>query len=547
VTSIELKKSKQAVRSLAATDATTPAASGEFVQTGTRSSTFCSILFATPGDRVDEALEAPAFFVDLNCDQVVDAITAGKEEYNLKPFFYACLCRVDATKYRQEVMQDLENRTLLGRVNSFAQDVRRMREHLIRVQKLHYKEQKQAWFLDAVEIYCDRITALAKELSNASLKSRGLLRFRDYLTSYTGSVRFTCLLSETKEIKARLAAVKYCVLIKGSSFTVRLYDSEIDYSANVEETFEKFKRGAVENYRAKFSTGHDMNHIEAKLLEFVAKLYPEVFAALDDFCNKNNIYLDETIVAFDREIQFYIAYLEYVAILKQAGLQFCYPRISDKSKNVLVRGGFDIALAHKLVSEDASVVCNDFYLKGNERILVISGPNQGGKTTFARTFGQLHYLASLGCPVPGSGAQLFLFDQLFTHFEREEKVENLRGKLEHDLIRIHDILNRATSRSIIVMNEIFTSTTIQDETFLSKKIMEKMIELDLLCVWVTFVDELASFGPQTVSMVSMVAPKNPAVRTFKIMRRPADGLAFAMAIAQKYKLTYGAIKTRIRS
>ena len=51
------------------------------------------------------------------------------------------------------------------------------------------------------------------------------------------------------------------------------------------------------------------------------------------------------------------------------------------------------------------------------------------------------------------------------------------------------------------MNEIFTSTTIQDETFLSNKVMEKIIELGALCVWVTFVDELASFGPQTVNLL----------------------------------------------
>jgi DNA mismatch repair protein MutS len=425
--------------------------------------------------------------------------------------------------------------------------MRQAREHIARAGKLHYKEQKQGWLLDAVDTYCEAVTTLANDLARAELKSRGLLGFRDYLTSYQASLRFTSLLSETKKLKTELGAVDYCILVKGNSFTVRHTEAEADYSADVESTFAKFRQGDVEDYSVKFPAGHDMNHVEAKILEFVARLNPELFSALDDFCATRENFTDETVISFDREIQFYIAYLDYAAVLKRAGLRFCYPQISDKSKDVFDENGFDIALAQKRASEKLAVVCNDFFLKGDERILVVSGPNQGGKTTFARSFGQLHYLASIGCPVPGSAARLFLFDQLLTHFEKEERVENLRGKLEDDLIRIREMLSRATPQSIVIMNEIFTSTTIQDETFLSKKIMQRMVALDLLCVWVTFVDELASFSTQTVSMVSTVVPENPTLRTFKIVRRPADGLAYAMAIAEKYRLTRDAIEKRITS
>ncbi len=412
---------------------------------------------------------------------------------------------------------------------------------------MHYKEQKQAWFLDAVDIYCNAVKSLSAGLAQSDVRSRGFATFGDYLGNHTVSPHFNSLLCEMNKLKADLATVEYCVLIKGSSFTVRKYQAETDYSAEVERTFGKFKQGAVKDYSVKFSVSADMNHIEAKILEFVTKLYPEIFRALDEFCGRNADFMDRTIAIFDREVQFYLGYLGHVAALKGAGLSFCYPHLTDEDREAYVRDGFDIALAGKLVKENSSVVCNDFDLTGAERILVVSGPNQGGKTTFARAFGQMHYLASIGCPVPGKEARLLLFDRLLTQFEKEEKVENPRGKLEDDLVRIHAILDRATARSIIIMNEIFTSTTIQDEIFLSARVMEKIVARGALCVWVTFVDELASFGRQVVSMVSTVVPENPALRTFKILRQPADGLAYAMAIAQKHGLTYDLLRKRIGS
>ncbi len=509
--------------------------------------TFHSILCEKIEDSIhQETPEPPVFFADLNLDQIIDAITAGKEEYSLKPFFYTSLHDIGAIRYRHEIFRDIEDKNFFESIKSFALKMSTMRRYLALADTLYYEYHQKGWFSEAVEVYCDAVVCLLHDLNLADLKSHGLSAFREYITNYAGSDKFTMLLAETKKLKADLAGVKYCILIKGDCVKVRKYESEIDYSPVVEKTFEKFKQGAVKDYKSQLPIRSGMNHVEARILDFAARLYPDIFLYLDDFYIKHADFLDETLHTFDREIQFYIAYSEYVAKFRQAGLEFCYPQISDTDKEVYDYDGFDSALAGKRISENLSVVCNDFYLKDGERIFVVSGPNQGGKTTFARTFGQLHYLASLGCPVPGKKARLFLFDRIFTHFEKEEDIRNLHGKLQDDLIRIRKISEQATCHSIIIMNEIFTSTTLNDAVFLSKKIMEKIMQLDLLCVCVTFIDELASLSEKTVSMVSTVIPENPALRTYKIIRMPADGLSYAISIAEKYRLTYDDLQERIK-
>ena len=192
-----------------------------------------------------------------------------------------------------------------------------------------------------------------------------------------------------------------------------------------------------------------------------------------------------------------------------------------------------------------AIVTNDFDLGPDERVLVITGPNNGGKTTFARAFGQLHYLASLGLPVPAREADLVLADAVLASFAQAERLGTGRSHLEEELAHLHGVIGQASRRSVIVLNESFSSTTLRDAALLGRAVLAQLVARGSLCAFVTFVDELATANEATISMVAAVHPDDPALRTYKILPRAPGGLAYAAALAERYGLTYRAVSEQV--
>lgn len=503
-----------------------------------------SVLFPG-GGRPDADVPAPGCFADLNLDQVVAALLDGLEEYRLEGFYRLRLDDEVAVRYRQAVFADLEQEPLFDALSAFGIAMRRMRHRLQRARTLRHAWQRAAWFAGAVGVYCESVAELARRLEEGPVRAAGLRSIRDELAGYVGSPAFVALAADVRSVEAARSAVEYTVHLEGSKVTVLRHGDEADYSVEVARTFERFRGQAHRDHRSAFRDRPEMDHVESQILDRVAQLFPEQFGELEQFCERRRDFLDPTVATFDREVQFYLAYLRWTAPLRAAGLPFCLPDVSRSAKGAAVSTAFDLALAAKLVAAGEKVVANDVLLDGSERVLVVSGPNQGGKTTFARMFGQLHHLAGLGCPVPGRSARLYLCDQVLTHFEREEDLDAAGGKLADDLSRIGALLRRATPDSVVVVNELFTSTTLGDATFLGRRVIERLTELDALGVYVTFVESLASLGPATVSMVSTVLPDDPSRRTYRVVRRPADGRSYAVAIAEKYGVTGDQLRRRL--
>ncbi|SNS19343.1 MutS domain V [Humidesulfovibrio mexicanus] len=493
---------------------------------------------------LEEPRESESFH-DLGLDALEVALVKGRARYRLHEYFRRSLGDIETIRFRQDVMRDMEREAVSSAFRTFSERFNAVRLALERIGKMANALQKDRLFLDAVADYCGGVLELAERLARAGCASAGMARLTAYLNGYAASEAFVAMHDDARRIRMALERIRYCVQT-GHYIVVRNAAGQPDLTREVEATFAIFRPfGPQHKYEFTFSDFVEVNHIEASILALVAANNPREFRDAAEFRAGHEEFLDAGIANVEREAQFCLAYGDLVAGVPGEDTPFCYPVMTASPDGSRCLQTFDLALARKLKAEGGTPVCNDFLLQGGERMLVVTGPNQGGKTTYARTVGQIHHLASLGMPVPGREARLCVFDRIFTHFEREENLDTLHGKLQDDLVRVHAILKAATPGSLVIINEIFASTTFRDALTLSGRIAATLLNLDVRCVWVTFIEELAELGEKAVSMVSTVEPDNPAQRTYRIVRRRPDGLAYAVSIAEKYGLTYTRIKERL--
>jgi len=217
------------------------------------------------------------------------------------------------------------------------------------------------------------------------------------------------------------------------------------------------------------------------------------------------------------ELAFYVGCLNLAERLTELGEPVAFPRVVDPGeRRHSFTGLYDACLA---LTMGQRVVGND--VNADERdLVIITGANQGGKSTFLRSIGLAQLMMQCGMFVPAESFCANLCGGLYTHFRREEDTTMESGKLDEELGRMSEIVDSLTPNSMVLFNESFAATNEREGSEIARQIVSALLEGRIKVFFVTHLYELARgfYDKQMTNALFLRAERQPdGRRTFKLL------------------------------
>jgi DNA mismatch repair protein MutS len=503
--------------------------------------------------------------------------------------------------YRQDVIEDLL------RVPDLAAGFHEILSRILALDRYRFfKEQEEllyevTWRLGELEVCVDCIEGLSGlfDRIREDLQSHGLQDLRDYIAGIRREETYRNLVKELPELLAKVRSIASITI--GVNLDDRLRPIEATLVSVNKEKYNNtipslFNR--LFGRREQESPGQDGFEQESHRMRGMAQMHsvPTVgkgaggggiadvsranpmmiplFRDLSEVLNKisfpiaralkkyvsvNNRYL----VNLGSEIAFYLGAVNLIQRIKSSGLSMCKPELAPKEeRSCLLKDFFNLNLALRMYDREenhelkGTLITNDVQFDSNARVFILTGPNQGGKTTYTQAIGLVQVLAQAGLYVPGSWARISPVEGIYTHFPVREHPELDTGRLGEEAKRLSKIFSEATRCSLILLNESLSNTSHGESLYLLRDLVRILRLLGARAVLTTHLHELAaqvaelnSESPQqnrAVSMVSLVKDGKSSddgsgtaiTRTFKIVESPPTGRSYAGEIASKFGISF---------
>ena len=524
---------------------------------------------------------------DLSLDFIVSAITKDEFEQNIiKQLMTQIECSEELIKYRCDVFEDfLRIPKLRSNLTSLLEMLGELRE----IEK--FKKDSDAsslWQLvnrmREINRYIDCIKELRSTLEGMDIHSQGLVTLRELVVKIYEDGSFEPLQQDMEELFKKVRTLRSVTIgvnlddmlrpvragilsLNGKEFT----DSGVlkrfmAMSAKKDGSgiqpnddyahLKTFHAAASKEFKLAYDdtpTGADRLSDSIKFV--VTDILDKITRNIKDVLRKHVNVSGYAFISLIPEIIFYIRWAELIEKIQAKGLPLCKAEILPVGERCIrARDIYNLKLAIKIVSgEELEIVTNDLDFDDDTgRIFVLTGPNRGGKTTITQALGIAVLMAQCGIYVPCSSLKLSPCDNIYTHFPADENETVDLGRLGEESSRLAEIFSKATSKSMLLLNESLATTNVTEGMYIATDVLKAMRYLGVRCIFNTHMHELAANVDKMNKAVkgsskieSMVTGVEKGQRSFKVSVNPPQGLSYAKDIAQQYGVTFEKIKSTI--
>ncbi|MGO8822460.1 MAG: MutS-related protein [Desulfomonilaceae bacterium] len=217
------------------------------------------------------------------------------------------------------------------------------------------------------------------------------------------------------------------------------------------------------------------------------------------------------------ELAFYVGCLNLHGQLAQIGEPACFPMpVTSGERRHSFKGLYDVCLA---LTMKQKIVGNDVDAD-NRDLVIISGANQGGKSTFLRSIGLAQLMSQCGMFAPADSFSSNVCECLFTHYKRQEDATMNSGKLDEELSRMSDIADNITANCMALFNESFAATNEREGSEIANQIVRALLEKRIKVFFVTHQYEFAHgfYDQKMENAIFLRAERQDGgARTFKLI------------------------------
>lgn len=517
---------------------------------------FQSILFGST--EITLSKETPDFFHDLQLDYLLERMLEQVKGYETYRYFYTFPGTAELISYRQQIVKDMESEELCTVIRSFC---RRMQES----EKIYHLSLKSkgeiasaTYHLQAATLYWEALQKLQEDLQGVAFSSEGMKAFAAYIEKEIDAQREQGFEHALAQANRFFSELTFTLSLDPDKIMVTEQNGE-SKTENKKEKGEPFKNYFKELAKLLgqepeeaqyamtdiFPEPLEISQLEHVLVGLLKKSKPQVFQEIREFKEKFPEIYSKVLLNFEEEVQFYLCFQKFKTRTRGMGYPMNTPEVSGEQE-FKGRGVYDLALVWKQADNNYNVVSNNFAMKEKPSFFVVTGPNQGGKTTFARSMGQAVYFTLMGLSANVESFSMPMFKGISTHFEAEETLQSNSGKLKEEINRLIPMMSRIQNRNhFVILNELFTTATTHDALFMGRKVMESFLERECYGIYVTHIQELAEETEEIISLVAQLEPGEESRRSYRMLPMKAQGYGYSDALVKKFHLEYEDIVRRL--